>query len=266
MVPVKCKDFIIGYLCVYFRLQRITHFEYEDPSLLRDESKLHSLLEGISKMTTLFGLSLPNTVDTVLCPGVAERLSTVIQKLPYLHRLGLQYCNLKGRLRDVLAGVNQRLSYLNLKDCRLLDEDLFFLLSWRPASWLRELNLSCNNFQYLEDVMIALLKRIPALTCLGLSHSSLSTHSMVHILRGCKRCVHLKTLSIQGYIPLPEPGTLELIHVCSQIRTLQKLILFPETYAFPGQNDVEREMNKSHTMSLSYRYLAMRKREDISLV
>jgi len=46
---------------------------------------------------------------------------------------------------------------------------------------------------------------------------------------------------------------------------LQKAVLFPESYAFPGNIEQEREINKYQTMAFSYRYLELRGRPDIHL-
>ena len=70
---------------------------------------------------------------------------------------------------------------------------------------------------------------------------------------------------MQGYTPLSQNDTLELLKVCAQISTLQKAVLFPEVYGFPGGNEKEREMNRIGILRLGYRYLAMRGREDILL-
>jgi len=87
----------------------------------------------------------------------------------------------------------------------------------------------------------------------------------VLIARECKECSFLKVLCLQGYTPPPHDDILQLLHICSQIRTLQKAVLFPETYAFPGNVEEEREANKYHTLRFSYRYLDLRGRPDIML-
>lgn len=75
-----------------------------------------------------------------------------IQTLPLLRRLNLSYCNVRNQLKTVLDGVRQKLVYVNLKDTRLSEDDLFFLASWRTLAGLRELNLSCNDLQHLDQV------------------------------------------------------------------------------------------------------------------
>jgi len=87
----------------------------------------------------------------------------------------------------------------------------------------------------------------------------------VLIARECKECSFLKVLCLQGYTPPPHDDILQLLYICSQIRTLQKAVLFPETYAFPGNVEAEREANKYHTLRFSCRYLELRGRPDIML-
>lgn len=59
---------------------------------------------------------------------------------------------LTDNLRIVLSGLQNHMEYLNLKDCRLNEVDLFSLLAWPGLPHLRELNLSCNNLQNHEEV------------------------------------------------------------------------------------------------------------------
>ena len=73
------------------------------------------------------------------------------QALPMLRRLNLSYCNVRDRLSLVLDSVRQRLVYVNLKDSRLSEDDLFFLAGWRTIAGLREINLSCNDLQHLDQ-------------------------------------------------------------------------------------------------------------------
>ena len=105
-----------------------------------------------------------------------------VKALPLLRRLNLSYCNLRDRLSVVLDAVRQqRLVYMNLKDTRLNEDDLFFLAAWRTLAGLRELNLSCNDLQHLDQVVIAMLERMPHITCLSISFCSLSVGSQVSI-------------------------------------------------------------------------------------
>jgi len=244
---------------------RITNFEYEDASLSRDDTKVNALLDGLLCLRNLSILSLPNCINVAVNQTIAGQLNEVLVSLRHLQRLNFSYCNLKERLSVLLGGLTQRIVYLNLKDCRLAEDDLFYLAVWRPLAGLRELNLSCNNLQNCDEIVVAALEKMPNVTCLSVSFCSLSIDSLVMITRECKECSRLKVLCMQGYTPPNLDGLQKLLHFSAQIRTLQKAIFFPESYAFPGNIEQDRESNKYHTMMFSYRFLEMCGRPDICL-
>jgi len=124
-----------------------------------------------------------NQVYTTLCVAY-------VKALPLLRRLNLSYCNVRSRLSVVLDAVRQRLLYLNLKDTRLNEDDLFFLANWRTLAGLRELNLSCNDLQHLDQVVIAMLERMAYITCLSISFCSLSVSSQVSIQYVCNMTMY----------------------------------------------------------------------------
>ena len=245
--------------------QKITCFEYDDPLLPSDEAHFNDLLDGIEQLRFLVTLSLPNCIDCHVNQEMAARLNTVLKKLVYIQRLGLSYCNLKNKLEELLAGCRHHLMYLNLKDARLVEEDIMFLLTSRCVLHLRELNLSCNDLHVLEQSVMILLKKMPSITCLSLSNCQLTTHQQVLIAAECKKQTRLKVLSMQGYTPLSRNDYLELLRICAQIRSLQKVELFPMAYGFPGSNEKEREINRLSTLKICYRYLTMRGRDDMEL-
>ena len=199
-------------------------------------------------------------MDVQANPSMASTLNTVLCKLKHLQRLDFSYCNLRDQLEQLLRGMRQRLSYLNLMDCRLSAEDLFFLVGWRPLGSLKELNLSCNMLQQCEQSILCLLERCSHLTCLSLRNCQLSVHSLVLIVRHCKECSFLKVLCVQSYTPLSREDTLELLSIAAQIRSLQKVLVYPDVYAFPGNNEGERRLNRSDMSRFCYRYLAIRGR------
>lgn len=248
-------------------MQKITCFEYDDPLLPSDEARFTQLLDGLQQLRFLVTLSLPNSIDCVVNQEMANRLNQVLCQLTFLQRLGLSYCNLKNKVEELLMGTRHHLTYLNLQDARLTHEDILFLLrAPRCVNHLRELNLSCNDLRGgLEQSVVLLLKKMPQLTCLSLSHCQLNTHQQILIAEECKKSPRLKVLSMQGYTPLSQNDYLELLRICAQLRGLQKVVLFPKAYGFPGNNEGEREMNRLATLKICYRYLAMRGREDIEL-
>ena len=113
--------------------------------------------------------------------------------------------------------------------------------------------------------VVAMMERMSRITCIGLSYCQLNTHAAVVIMRATKECSRLKVITMQNYVPLPLTDILEILHICTQVITLQKVILFPEVYAYPGNNDQERNMNRIHMYRSSYRYLGMKGRADLEL-
>lgn len=194
-----------------------------------------------------------------------EALGDVLKELRSLHRLSMAHCNLQGHLEVLMGKLTQRFTYLNLRDCRLTEDDLFFLVQWWPLMALRELNLSCNNLGLMDTVVVALLERMPLLTCFSVSNCMLSLPSQ-NILAGVfLECSRLKVICMQSYVPLPLDDILELLSVLIKLPKLQKLLLLPGAYAFPGNTQYDREENKIHMLLASYRYLELQGRGDIEL-
>ena len=245
--------------------QRITHLEIEDVTMASDNKKLECLLQAMNIMNNLVAVSLPNSIDVTQNPMMTSKLNGVLKKKQYLQRINLSYCDLRGHLYNILQGLTQKIVYLNVSDCRLIEDDLFFLVNWRPLCNLRELDLSRNNLNYMDQVVIALLERTLRISCLSVSYCSLSVHSQVLISKECAEMGFLKVFCLQSYTPVNYDVLMELLDVLCRIQTLQKINLFPEVYAFPGNNDQEREMTKYHIMRVCYRYLELKDRPDIEL-
>ena len=143
-------------------------------------------------LRNLVALSLPNSVDVNINQAMVEDLNLLLKKLKHIRRVDLSYCDLHSNLGAVLDGLRQPLEYLNLKDCRITEEDLYQLVNWRPVAGLREVNLSCNNLKFLGQAVISLLEKTPNITCISVSFCSLSVHCQVLIARACKECSRLK--------------------------------------------------------------------------
>lgn len=265
MKPISDVSLPLSAIGRLLNTNNVRNFEYEDAALCHDDVKVTSLLDTVSSLVNVTVLSVPDCINVTISPSMSAELGSCLRQLPHLRRLNLSYCNIKGRLSEVLGRLRQRLVYVNLKDCRLTEDDLFFLAGWRLLAGLRELNLSCNDLQHLDQVVISLLERMPHITCLSVSFCSLSIQSQMLIVRECKECSRLKVLCVQGYTPPSNEDILQLLSVCAQIRTLQKAVLFPESYAFPGNVEDERELNKYQTLCFSYRYLELCGRSDLML-
>lgn len=233
--------------------------------LPKDASLFTSFCDGLALLENLTALSLPNALDVQLNDKTMSVLNKTLCKLKHLERLDLSYCNLHGHLENLLVGMRQRIAYLCLMDCRLNADDMFFLVHWRPLSSLKEINLSSNCLTMYDQVIIAMLERMGKLVCFSVRNCQLSVHALVLIARECKECSYLKVLHLQGYTPLSKEDTLELLSITSQIRSLQKVRVFPDVYAFPGSNETERRLNKYHMAQFCYRYLTIKGRPDIRL-
>ena len=222
-------------------------------------------MEGMTPLRNLVSFSVPNSIDVQVNEEMVIELNSVLKNLKHLQRLNLAYCNLHGCMSKLLTGIRQRIYYLNLKDVRLTEEDIYFLLHWRPLCNIRELNLSCNNLSSMYGHVVAMMERMSRITCIGLSYCQLNTHAAVVIMRAAKECSRLKVITMQNYVPLPLTDVLEILHICTQVSTMQKVILFPEVYAYPGNTDQERRINRIHMYRSCCRYLSMKSRADIEL-
>ena len=156
------------------------------------EAKWRLLLDIVPDMRNLVALSLPNSVDVNINQSMIGDLNELLKKLKHLRRIDLSYCDLHGSLGMILDGLRQPLEYLNLKDCRLTEHDLYQLVNWRPVAALREVNLSCNNLKFLGNAVLCLLEKMPNIACVSVSYCSLSVHCQVLIARACKECSRLK--------------------------------------------------------------------------
>ena len=246
-------------------IQKLTHLELDDPTLSSDNQKMDNLLEALCSLPNLCALSLPQCIDLTHNQTPAIDLNNTLKKLKHLQRLNLSYCSLQGQLQRLLEGLHQRLTYLNLKDCRLLQEDVVFLAEWRPLARLRELNLSHNNLASQEHVIVSMMERMSHLTCFSVSYCSLSLPAQQLIATQAKECSSLKVFCMQSFTPLQLDTMILILDTFTQVRVLQKVLLFPEAYAFPGDNEWEREANKEHALRLGYQFLATRNRHDLEL-
>lgn len=75
----------------------------------------------------------------------------------------------------------------------------------------------------------------------------------------------LKLVCLQGYIPPSRSDLIRLLEECCNMHQLQRAVLFPEVYAFPGDVEQERRINKLMTLNFSYRLLELNGRADLKL-
>ncbi|CAL1528753.1 unnamed protein product [Lymnaea stagnalis] len=243
----------------------LTHIEIEDSEVCSDPCRWECLLEGLSQLSELQCLSLPNSIHVTLLPTALSQLCAVFKSLSNLRKLNLASCTLKDSLDSLLSYLTCSLTYLNLRDCRLTPSDIRSLLVWSKLSSLRELNLSRNNLSSLSPLIANMLVRMELITCFSVSFCSLTLEGIRHIVRHCMDCSYLKVLCVQSFIPPPSYEVRGILEDCANISTLQKCVLLPEAYAFPGTHISQRADNHSRTVILCSQYLDQLGRSDIEL-
>ncbi|KAK0041004.1 leucine-rich repeat-containing protein 14 [Biomphalaria pfeifferi] len=243
----------------------LTHLEIEDSDVCSEPSRWENILEGLSYLSELQCLSMPNTVHVPLLTSAMSQLSTVLNSLVNLKKLNLASCTLRDSLDTFFASFSRGLTYLNLRDCRLTPSDIGALLGWSGVSTLRELNLSRNNLTSLSSLIASLLIRMEYITCFSVSFCSLTTEDIRYIVRHCMDCSQLKVLCVQSFIPPPHYEVKGILEDCANITTLQKCVVLPEAYAFPGTHISQRAENHHRTVSLCHQYLEQLGRSDIEL-
>lgn len=239
--------------------------EFEDQELCYDLSKFDSLLECLLLLPNLMAISLPNTVHVDVHENAAYELNLTLKSLANLQKLNLSSCNLKDNLALLLFDLNVPLVYLNLRDCRLSQSDLEFLLQWPSSSCLMELNLSRNNLKYLSGNCISLLDAMRQLVCFSVSYCSFSPSALQQIVQKCQECEALKVLCIKSFTPPPLGDIRDILEDCAAIPKLQKCAILPEAYAFPGGDDYTRTVNRERLASLCSHFLIHQQRHDIEV-
>lgn len=243
----------------------MTHLDFEDVSLCQDVARFDSLLECLLLLPSLTTVSLPNTIHVNIHSNAAYELNQALRGLKGLRKLNLSSSNLRNSLDNMLNGLTQPLEYLGLRDCRLSKADIQYLLQWDNIASLKELNLSRNNLKTLAFLCVSLLTKLQKIVCFSISYCCFTTIGLRQVVRRCIDRDHLKYLAIQSFTPPPLPDVHELLQDCSTVFSLQKCLLLPETYAFPGSNDNDRIRNREMLLDIAYQYLEQLGRTDIDL-
>jgi hypothetical protein len=179
--------------------------------------------------------------------NLCKDFNRLLRRLIYLRKLDLSYSYLQSYIRILFSGLIQPLEYLNLQDCRLVSNDLEFLLSMRNLRYLQELNLSMNNFgtRSCSNLIIQLIPRCPQLTNLSISYCSLQVSTIGQLADYFiqeKNQTKISILSFKSIIPYHNYEFDFLLQKFGQIKTLKKLLIFPQLHTYPGVNDEEREL------------------------
>ncbi|CAF4141453.1 unnamed protein product [Didymodactylos carnosus] len=235
-------------------VETITHLHLSDINMEATEKELTLLVRCLSNLRNIRVLCLQRILNfypqrythvhflTDLC----QDFNRLFRRLIYLRKLDLSYSYLRSHIRTLLTGVIQPLDYLNLQDCRLTSVDIEFIHSMRNIRYIRELNLSMNDFSMCSTLIVNIVEKIPNLVSLSLAYCQLHTSTLVQ-LAGCFKPINesqtsIRYLSLKSFIPYLNWEFLDLMHAFANITTLKKLLLFPQLYAYPGANDDEREI------------------------
>ena len=195
----------------------------------------------------------------------------LIRRLIYLRKLDLSYSYLQSYIRILFSGLIQPLEYLSLQDCRLIANDLEFLLSMRNLRYLNELNLSMNNFgaRPCSNIILQIIPRCPKLTILSIGYCSLSASTIGqladHFIKE-KNQTKILLLSFRSIIPYYSHEFDFLLQKFGQIKTLKKLLLFPQLHTYPGANDDERELVARELYRRCCQTLQALNRQDLELL
>ena len=75
----------------------------------------------------------------------------------------------------------------------------------------------------------------------------------------------LQVLAVQSFTPPPPGEVRELLQTCAAVPFLQRCLLFPEAYAFPGSNELERLQNRETAVEQGCDLLDQFGRPDVEL-
>jgi hypothetical protein len=146
-----------------------------------DEDQVDIMLEGLSLLPNIKSLSLPNTIHCDQNENVASKLNKVLGPMDNLQKLSLSLCNLKGNVCSLLKGLKQKFTFLSLRDCRLSDSDMQFLLEWPVTSTLLDLNISRNNLRNSFQNVLSLIETLEEVRCFSISYCSFSPAEIRHV-------------------------------------------------------------------------------------
>ncbi|XP_063448711.1 uncharacterized protein LOC134728162 [Mytilus trossulus] len=243
----------------------LTELEIEDRNLCTDDDNMEILLEALSLLPNIKSLSLPNTIHSNENEAAVKGLNKVLRTMTNLKKLNFPLCNLKDNLRDLLTGLQQTMTFLSLRDCRLSEADVLFLLEWPLTRGLFDLNVSRNNLRNSYQSILSLLEKLEEIRCFSLSYCCFSPAELRNIVEVASKCTNIKTLGIQSFTPLSEADSQMILKGCCLLTNLQKCLMLPECHAFLGSNDLDRFDNREKYLEFCDNILSDLKRDDIEL-
>lgn len=246
-------------------LRDLTQVEYADPQICHDLNRLTALMEGLQLLPHLQALSFPNTIHSDGHEDAVKVFASCISKIPLLRKLNLASCNLREQLETVLSKLSQDITYLNLRDCRLCDDDILNLRLWKKLPGLKELNLSRNNLKTCDLALGDVLQAVRNIGCFSVSYCSLSNSQLETIAQKCIDMRYMKMLGLQSFTPPVMVDMESLLQICSLIDSLQKCFILPDAFAFPGSNSAFRYENRMLFIENCEAFLQQVGRPDIEL-
>ncbi|CAF0797925.1 unnamed protein product [Rotaria sp. Silwood1] len=260
-------------------VDHITHLHLSDPNMETTENELTLLVRSLSNLRNLRVLCLQRVLNLYphryTTPHMLMNLCTdfnrLLRRLIYLRKLDLSYSYLQSYIRILFSGLIQPLEYLNLQDCRLMSNDLEFLLSMRNLRHLNELNLSMNNFgtRTCSNLIVQLIPRCTLLTILSIGYCSLQASTIGQLADYFikeKNQTKISYLSFKSIIPYYSYEFDFLLQKFGQIKTLKKLLLFPQLHTYPGANDDERELVAAELYRRCCQTLHTLNRQDLEIL
>jgi len=262
----------------------ITHLELRDIAIAAADVDLEHLVNALKALPSLNALGLcrvlnfyperfsgsrggnntnnPELRMRMLC----AQFNKVLSDMEFLGKMDLSHCFLRGRLRSILDGCSQPISFLCLQDCRLIARDFNFLQNWSALKSVEELNISMNDLSLLPDVPINVVEEKPFLSCFSVSFCGLTVDAIVHFAAAKGQdLASLKMLCAECIVPPANHQLMDIMHACSKIPILQKLFILPSRFAFPGHDDAERERNEHHAYNVCYAVMETLGRKDIGM-
>lgn len=260
----------------------LTHICLKDLFMIETPSDISILCSVLEKLSNLVAISLVRVLNfypvnytneeiTHLC----SRFNKSLKRCYKLKKIDFSFNYLRSRLNLLLRGLVQPLEYLNLQDCRLDSEDISFLNTppiLKSLKSCKELNLSMNDFSNTYTTIFNIISNCDRLNCLSISHCQIPLETICqslvnkYLLADMKKFSKLKYVMIQPFTPPKMHEIIDVLHTFSLLPSLQKLSFLPSLYAFPGNNENDREHNAIKVIRVCAGILESRGRSDIDFV
>lgn len=228
---------------------------------------------------------------------VCTRINKTLRRSFKLKKIDLSFNYLRSRLFSLMRGLFQPLEYLNLQDCRLDSTDIAYLNTTSMLKTLcscKELNLGMNDFSQSHSIVFNIIANCTQLNCLSISYCQIPIEFICQHLVGrvflntlsspssrqktsssslssmddeeTDSFTKLKVIYLQPFTPPKMHEIIDIIHSFSLIPSLEKMCFLPSLYAFPGANDLEREINAMKVIQICSSILESKGRSDIEFI